>query len=847
MISVSQHLQSLLKQRGTPLWGGYVNMLKTLESVFLSPRHWVLEFLQNAEDAAAKKFSIHLEQDSLWILNDGEKFSDDDFYAICDVNSRKLPSLGFRGYIGIGFKSIFRITDCIEIHSGKFHFKFDKKHWQQLAKKEGISISNWPWEILPVEISMALLPEGYKTGFHVSSAGEKGQEVFQEISEFFSREFPKEAILLLKNVEVIEVQTPLISFNIMKEIKESEILPVGEKEVVAVREISNRSWKGGEEHYLVFRKTIRVPSQIQQDEETERVRRSDISEREIGLVFGLDPEGNVRTLSGKLAGVYSFLPVEGEQTGLPFGIFGDFIPQVGRELINYGAKWNHWMCDEMVKFFKQVVCETFLAHPLWRFFPAELINRMQYNSISGPGKEFWDSKLRGPIKNFLETEALYPDESGEFRKIEELAILSDEVVQLNGLIGKDALGKLIDKKVVHTSIKEKIGSKVKTIKIDDLPQEKLLDLLKGQPKKLLSIFPIETVYNLVYSRKMLDPLKEQPQRLAIVYHQIADLNEYRIRGRRGRERPLYTVPFVLADDGNFYPPEQMMALEIDVACVPEFLKVVLPSLREKKRLHPEVAKDPKAVAQLAKCYLEVVNRQTIIRRLQQLIETIRTPEQCPKVWKYPNDLIEATLFLIAEDGSRVGRLVAQDGTLREPKNLFALETPLDWGPLWETYLLPGFQPVHGKYFDKVWLERYGLTREKINQYFQMIGVHGFHRDEDNSLIQVAGENIAKKRLQEEGHIIADVTQRNKLGYDLQCQGHCEKVFEVKGMADPHDITLLESECTAAQQKKEDYILICVYNLPNHPDRIGYKKIADPKKIWQPIGQAKVPKDKWFWT
>lgn len=128
MSIVNQHLEKLLEQSGNQLWGGYVNMLKTLKSVFSSPKHWILEFLQNAEDAKAKEVSVRIGQDSLWVLNNGEIFENNDFYTICDVNSRKLPSLGFRGYIGIGFKSIFQITDHICIHSGNFHFMFNKKH-----------------------------------------------------------------------------------------------------------------------------------------------------------------------------------------------------------------------------------------------------------------------------------------------------------------------------------------------------------------------------------------------------------------------------------------------------------------------------------------------------------------------------------------------------------------------------------------------------------------------------------------------------------------------------------------------------------------------------------------------
>ena len=35
---VSEHLRQLLEQTNSPIWGGYVNMLKELESMFQSPR-----------------------------------------------------------------------------------------------------------------------------------------------------------------------------------------------------------------------------------------------------------------------------------------------------------------------------------------------------------------------------------------------------------------------------------------------------------------------------------------------------------------------------------------------------------------------------------------------------------------------------------------------------------------------------------------------------------------------------------------------------------------------------------------------------------------------------------------
>ena len=848
MSIVSQHLQNLLRQTdGNILWGGYVNMLKQLISDFESPKHWVLEFLQNAEDADATRISIRLAKDSLWILNDGNTFSNEDFYTICDVKSRKLPSLGFRGYVGIGFKSIFRITDRVEVHSGNFSFGFDRQGWDE-PRRKGMEISMWPWpwEILPVEITPVELQEGYTTGFLVPMESTKGQEVLEEIGQFLaSDDFPKEAILLLEKVQVIEVQTARLSFTITKETVESEPLPIGKngkRELVLVRKQVVGQPFSDESIYLVFRSTVEVDEDIRQDIETQRVRRSEISEREIGLVFLLDSENNLKATSGKLAGVYSFLPVEGEQTGLPFGIFGDFIPHPGRARINYGVKWNYWMCDKVLEFFKQIVVRVFLAHPLWKFFPAELLNSVQYSSVSGAGKEFWDTRLRNPIKEFLESEALYPDQEGITRRLSELLIAADEVVQI---VGKETLEALTGKKMAHASIEGKIRSKVEVIEQGDLLSRKeLLDYLKGQPEKLADV-SIETVYKVLYSKEVLEPLNNQPERLATAYRRIAGLNDYRIGGRQGRESPLYTAPFVLANNGEFYPPNQIVTLEIDVASMPEWLRATLRT--DKERLHPKIAQDPEAVKQLERCGLKVMNKQTVVDKLGQLINGIKTAEGCPNTWKYPDDLIQATLFLMAGGSLPIDQLVAEDGTLREPENLFSPGAPLDWAPLWEANLLPGFQPIHKSYLIKQWQEQYGLQAEQVLQCFNELGVRGFDRGKDKPLIEAAAYAIAKKRLQqpEEGHSVEDVTQRDKLGYDLECKGHCGKVFEVKGMAEPHDVPLEPSQVSAARQKKDDYILICVYNLPTHPHKVGYKEIPNPESIWDPVERAKVPREKWL--
>lgn len=813
MSLVSQHLESFLSQVNTPLWGGYVNMLKTLESVFPSGRHWVLEFLQNSEDAMRTKgnrISIRLGENSLWILNDGDDFSCEDFAAICDVNSRKLPSLGFRGYIGIGFKSIFRITDRIEVHSGSLHFAFDKDYWD-VSKRQGMSLSKWPWEILPVEVRPVTLPEGFTTGFFVPLQSIKGQETWQEIRAFLSSyDFPKEVILMLKNVKTIEIQTPTLSFTITKERKESGFLSDGERELILVKRQIDANPYADEGWYLVFRRKVQIPPDIRQDSETERVRRSDITEREIGHIFALDLAAKtIQALYGKLAGVYSFLPVEGEQTGLPFGIFGDFIPQLGRDLINYGVKWNQWMCDRVMEFFQQIVMEAFPADLLWRFFPAELLSYVEYSPLSGPSREFWDVRLRNPIKDFLETKPLYHDSEGSPRTLGELMAVDKSLLDI---MGKEFLEKGIGKKIVSPTIESKIKSKIDNI----------------------------SIYEILRKKDTVDSLKADKEKLVYLYQLIESLSSYYIGGRQGRDTALCWVPFVLGDDDQLYPPNDVITLQLELGSLPTFLKAI--TTTNKKVLHPDIAKDERAVKQLERCGLEVVSEQSVTDQVQRLVNSIKSPQMCPASWLYPDDLLKAELFLFSKGRHSIDMLIAEDQSLQAPKNCFAPEAPLDWNVLWESgSLAPSYYPVHHKYFQMN--SDFGISLGKVYQCFDELGVHGFRADKDEVVIEHTAYEIAKKRLK--GHVVADVHDQTEVGYDLKCQGHCAKVFEVKGMVQPRDVPLEGSQVNAAQQKGEDYILVCVYNLPAHPDKVGYKEIPNPQKIWHLVEKARVPKEGWL--
>lgn len=103
--------------------------------------HFVLELIQNADDndyyphilsdrdpngeVPSLKFVIG--SNAIVVLNNEVGFSEKNIRAICDVgkSTKGAHRSGYIGQKGIGFKSVFRVTDKPEIHSNGFHIGFD--------------------------------------------------------------------------------------------------------------------------------------------------------------------------------------------------------------------------------------------------------------------------------------------------------------------------------------------------------------------------------------------------------------------------------------------------------------------------------------------------------------------------------------------------------------------------------------------------------------------------------------------------------------------------------------------------------------------------------------------------
>ena len=109
---------------------------------YAEPAHFLLELLQNTEDALARRspgapvcergVSFDLKSDSLTLSHFGDPFTSADVESICDFDESTKGREGI-GRFGLGFKSVYAFTDRPEIHSGLEDFVIRNYVWPEAA------------------------------------------------------------------------------------------------------------------------------------------------------------------------------------------------------------------------------------------------------------------------------------------------------------------------------------------------------------------------------------------------------------------------------------------------------------------------------------------------------------------------------------------------------------------------------------------------------------------------------------------------------------------------------------------------------------------------------------------
>lgn len=452
--------------------------------------YFPLEFLQNADDEGATSVRFHVRQINgewyLEILNNGRPFTDsalsyaddeevkDDVTGLCAAGVSPKHPRDHIGFIGVGFKSIFEISHHVEVHSGNFHFQFNRSK----AERYGDDI---PWRVVPWScepLDETEIPETrdgteYTTRF-VVKLDERGRELLAENKLFEPlrpENIDRRVFLFLKSVRQlhivdefsgqsrhIEASTgvdPADSlFSFVEEAKQEFPQPEQRRireeaeasfDPIEVIELTEKQQPRGPtetDRWVLFKHLWRVPDEIKNDPKTEQYMRGGVEYREVFIAAVVNDKGGfARPENGTLhTGVFSYLPLKELDIDFDFLVHADFLTPADRQTIKEEVPWNRKIAGGVVDCLTDTI-RTIAHHDHWWTDLATFVPETQ-------GDTFVTNEIVDPVHDFLEATPLLRDQAGEMVSLDECQIVDEHIYQA---FGADQIEKAGAERPVHES------------------------------------------------------------------------------------------------------------------------------------------------------------------------------------------------------------------------------------------------------------------------------------------------------------------------------------------------------------------------------------------------------------
>jgi hypothetical protein len=809
---VTQIRKDIDTSRRARLWQDSVNMLSTVsESIFSRSAHFILELLQNAEDAGSAfgtnrgEIEFRISPERIRVTHNGAPFNDTNVDALCGVRSSKKPEEGTLGYLGIGFKSVFKVSDCPEIHSGGFHFKFDKYAFTDPV--------NEPWQITPIWIDDAPDSLPALTTFLIPFRSSQAYEqTHQELNKLDVHIFL--FLKWLRRLTVVDEASGKSTF----------IENLGELNRIASLKKDSQTHR-----FVVFRRVRLVPPEVSCDTSLEFYKRQTVKQREIVLAFGVDDTDNLQPIedASALGSVSSFLPLVEERSGAKFLIQADFLVQPGREAIQYELPWNHWLIGEAAELSKEAI-EEFKKHPKWREQFLPVFSFKPYWGQPSFDKLFYPM-LQQPLSNYLKNNQVYATESGHHVKPEQ-AVQPNERVR--GLVSDADLLLLFPGKT------------------DLRLTSPALDL-KSIPDDIQPLVQHLELGRVARNKQFLEEKTKQPNHLQWfiqLYGAMAQTDQYFKeevgRSSRGRYYSYESPIYVLTDKDFIASAKEVYLREIpqDVLRLRKRFPEVDNLLNSYQLLHPKLA-----TADLVKFFQEHTHIQPI--DYGKICREVFQPKVKVNVQALPRDELVAYTRLLQKGPEMrdIIWVVTASGNIK-PSNQVFLGAAYSPSENWEklaTYS-PQLAFLSSEYLVGV------STKEtpRWKEYFIRLGLK---ESGDNSDVSSFAIEFVKDKLafQLSNFVHKD---RKQYGYDLEATdtkaGSLVKL-EVKGRKQEAAINLDGNEPLAAQQAKlnnEPFWLCIIPGIPENPElwivqdvtAVGQSNILTiPLSSWKKYGHRVV--------
>ncbi|CAI0437020.1 unnamed protein product [Linum tenue] len=289
------------------------------QELYSQDSHFLLELVQNADDNTypdnMEPTLVFILQDSgIVVLNNEHGFSPQNIRALCDVgnSTKKVSGTGYIGQKGIGFKSVFRVTDAPEIHSNGFHVKFDISGGQI-----GFVL---PTIVPPCNVDFySGLVSGGSERWNTCIVLPFRSKLSEETTMRMFLDLHPSLLLFLHRLQCITFRNML-----------NDSLVTMRKQIVGDG-IVNVTWGGDKMTWLVASQKLQAHSS-----------RPKVHTTEIAAAFTLKESDN-RDYTPCLdqQPVFAFLPLRAY--GLKFILQGDFILTSSREEVDRNNPWNEWL------------------------------------------------------------------------------------------------------------------------------------------------------------------------------------------------------------------------------------------------------------------------------------------------------------------------------------------------------------------------------------------------------------------------------------------------------------------------------------------------------------------------
>ncbi|KAL3859494.1 hypothetical protein ACJMK2_009713 [Sinanodonta woodiana] len=451
------------------------------KDLYSKDTHFVLELVQNADDNKYPEEILSGENDAcpsarfiinekyIMVLNNECGFREKDIRALCDVgrSTKGKHKYGYIGQKGIGFKSVFRVTDCPEVHSNGYHICFDVH-----GSPMGYILPNWvtedKWET----------EDGWKTKI-VLPLKEEMQIQSRTLAARFNDIHPS-LLLFLHRLREITIDN-----KIEGHVQTMRRCDLGD----GVVEIKHSD---GSDRWLVVKKALdasKISSQVKSGAEVEST--------EIAVAFPLLPKGqrsSAYVLPPKQP-AFAFLPLR--SYGFRFIIQGDFDVPSSREDVDKDSPWNQWLRSEIHNLFLDSL-DVFKSHP--GFNPIEALSAfLQFVPMEDEILDFFKpvateilKKLRG--KPCVPTE---PDNKGAVMwKIPSQTVrVRDKLV--HRVITPELLQKHLNLYYLHSDVAAMLNPTLtQCLGIEMLTTEHLIQIGKTMIQNIESVCGDNDVFNI---------------------------------------------------------------------------------------------------------------------------------------------------------------------------------------------------------------------------------------------------------------------------------------------------------------------------------------------------------------